>query len=47
MTLSGCKLECHHKLGREVIEQHRGSSAEISKLELDMAVLGQLAAIEH
>ena len=37
----------NQKLGREAVEQRRGSCAELSKLELDMAILGQLAASEH
>ena len=33
--------------GREAIERHRGNCAEFSKLELDMAILGQLGALDH
>ena len=45
----GCrrKLNCHVSIGREAIERHRGNCAELSKLELDMAILGQLAALDH
>ena len=42
-----CKLKCHVSIGREAIERHRGNCAELSKLELDMAILGQLAALDH
>ena len=42
-----CKLNCHVSIGREAIERHRGNCAELSKLELDMAILGQLAALDH
>ena len=35
-----CKLNCHVSIGREAIERHRGNCAELSKLELDMAILG-------
>ena len=43
----GCKMNCTNKLGREAIEEHRGNCAELSKQELDMAILGQLAAFDH
>ena len=42
-----CKLNCHVSIGREAIERHRGNCAELSKLELDMAILGQLGALDH
>ena len=45
----GCrrKLNCHVSIGRDAIERHRGNCAELSKLELDMAILGQLTALDH
>ena len=43
----GCKLKCRINMGRERIELHRGRCAELTKSELDMAVLGQLAALVH
>ena len=42
-----CRMECHKKLGREEIEQRRESCAELTKAEIDMVMLGQLAALEH
>ena len=42
-----CKLNYHVSIGREAIERHRGNCAELSKLELDMAILGQLGALDH
>jgi len=46
-TGCGCKQNCHSCLGHEAIERHRNSCAELTKPELDMAILGQLAALEH
>ena len=46
-NICGCKLNCPNKLGREAIEERRGNSAELSKQELDMAILGQLAAFDQ
>ena len=37
----------HVSIGKEAIERHRGDCAELSKLELDMAILGQLGALDH
>ena len=39
-----CKLNCHVSIG---IERHRGNCAELSKRELDMAILGQLANLKQ
>jgi hypothetical protein len=36
-----------HELGRERIESQRGCCAELTKAELDMAILGQLAALVY
>ena len=42
----GCKMNCHSKVKREKIERRRGNCAELSKQELDLVILGQLAAFE-
>ena len=42
----GCKWSCHTKVGREAIEQRWASCAEFSRRDLDMVMLGQLAASE-
>ena len=46
-TGCGCKHNCHSGLGCEAIERHRNSCAELTKPELDMVILSQLAALEH
>ena len=46
-TGCGCKHNCYSWRGREAIEQHRNSCAELTKPKLDMAILGKLAALEH
>ena len=43
----GCKLNCPNKLRREAIQECRGNCTELSKQELDMAILGQLAATDY
>ena len=43
----GCKQNCPSRLGREAIEQRRNNCTELSKPEKDMAILGQLAALDH
>ena len=45
-TGCGCKLNCHQMLGKEIIEKRRNSCAELTKQELDLIILGQLAAFE-
>ena len=42
----GCKLNCHQMLGKEIIETRRRSYAELTKQELNLIILGQLAAFE-
>ena len=43
----GCKMNCTNKLGREAIEEGRGNCAKLSKQDLDVSILGQLAAFDH
>ena len=42
----GCKWGCHNKLNRELIERRRASCAALSRTDLDLVLLGQLAASE-
>ena len=39
----GCKMNCHSKVKRE---RRQGNCAELSKQELDLVILSQLAAFE-
>ena len=42
----GCKWKCHTTLDIHAIRERRTTCAELSKTELDMVLLGQLAASE-
>lgn len=42
----GCKQNCHQRLGRHTVETRRNCCAELTKAELDLVILGQLAAFE-
>ena len=42
----GCRWNCHMKLERGAIQRRRASCSELSNRELDMVMLGQLAASE-
>ena len=42
-----CNRNCHTQLSREEISEHRDKCAQLTKTELDMAIMGKLSVLLH